>query len=304
MNLFLDKSHKTILARDGDLTTKSEGIKVIGAGLPRTGTLSLKAALTQLYSGKCYHMMDVFMGDQEDVEVWVKAARGEMKPQDWRNFFERKNYVTGVDFPFALFYKDIMAAYPEAKVVLSTRDPKTWHSSVYNSIFQMGMLIRNHRTVSLLMKMLDWRRPSPDVMHAAIAGLVPQGCDVGFEKAIESGPAVAEKFFQDWEAEVRRVVPKEKLLVASAKEGWAPLCKFLGVPVPENDYPRVNDTAAIQRTIRNIKIMNAMVFYVLPVTIGVSLYVYREDLAPAAKPLLETVLGYKNDIQSWIQRLW
>ena len=72
MNLFLDKSHKTIHARDGDLTTKSEGIKVIGAGLPRTGTLSLKAALTQLYSGKCYHMMDVFMGDQEDVEVrWM-----------------------------------------------------------------------------------------------------------------------------------------------------------------------------------------------------------------------------------------
>ena len=304
MNIFLDKSHKTVLARDVDLTTKSGGIKVIGAGLPRTGTLSLKAALTQLYSGKCYHMMDVFMGDQEDVEVWVKAARGEMKPQDWRNFFEKKNYVTGVDFPFSLFYKDIMAAYPDAKVVLSTRDPKTWHSSVYNSIFQMGLLIRDHPTVSLLMKMLDWRRPHPSDMHVFIGGIVPHGCDVGFEKAIEGGPEVAEKFFQDWEAEVRRAVPKEKLLVASAKEGWAPLCKFLGVPIPENDYPRVNDTAAIQSMTRNIKMMNTMVFYVLPITIGVSVYVFHGDLAAATKPILETILSYKNIIQAWIQGFW
>lgn len=60
-----------------------------------------------------------------------------MSTQDWREFFIKKNYVTGVDFPFSMFYKEILAAFPEAKVVLSVRDPATWHTSVYNSIYQV-----------------------------------------------------------------------------------------------------------------------------------------------------------------------
>ena len=294
MDIFFGKDHQNILKQDGQISSKSDGIKVIGAGLPRTGTLSLKTALTQLYSGRCYHMMDVFAGDQEDVAVWVKAAKGEMKPQDWRDYFEKKNYMTGVDFPFSLFYKDIMVAYPEAKVVLSTRDPKTWHGSVYNSIFQIGLLMKSHPTVPYLMKMLDRRNPSPNDMHAAIGNRIPDGCEVGFKAAIEGGPAIAEKFFKDWEAEVRRFLPAEKLLVASAKEGWVPLCKFLGLPIPENDYPRVNDTASIKRMIRNVKIMNGVLFYFLPTGIAIGLYVFRAELAPLATVCAETVLGCKD----------
>ena len=291
MNVFFEKDHKTTIENDRKLSSKSEGLKVIGAGLPRTGTLSLKTALTQLYSGRCYHMLDVFAGDQEDVLVWVKASKGEMKPQDWRDYFEKKNYVTGVDFPFSLFYKDIMAAYPEAKVVLSTRDPKTWHGSVFNSIFQFGILVKTHPTVPMLLGMFDRRKPNPHDMRSVLNMVPPDGCDVGFDEAIEGGPEVAEKFFKDWDAEVRRVVPAEKLLVASAKEGWAPLCKFLGLPIPLNDYPRVNDTASIKKMIRKVWILNGVVFYVLPTSIAVGLYVFRAELAPVVQTFLQTVMG-------------
>jgi len=295
MDRFFEKGHHDILLNDGQTNfTKSDGIKVIGAGLPRTGTLSLKTALTQLYSGKCYHMMDVFAGDQEDVEVWIKAARGQMKPQDWKEYFGKKNYVTGVDFPFSLFYKDIMAAYPDAKVVLSTRDPKTWHGSVFNSIWQIEVLMKKHPTVPLMLGLLDRRNPTPRDMHEALGNKAPDGCEVTFKEAIDGGPEVAEKFFKDWEAEVRRVVPSENLLVASAKEGWAPLCKFLGLPVPENDYPRVNDTASIKRMLRNVWIVNGLVFYVLPTSIAVGTYVFRAELAPVVQTVFRAVLGCKD----------
>jgi len=289
MNIFFEKNAHNLKVNDALLSSSpGEGIKVIGAGLPRTGTLSLKTALTQLYSGKCYHMMDVFAGDQEDVDVWVKAAKGEMKQEDWREFFSKKNYVTGVDFPFSLFYQDIMEAYPDAKVVLSTRDASTWYDSVYNSIWQINVQNKKHPTIPLLLAFLDGRNPTPFVMHKAIGDRVPSGCDMGFEAAIENGPKTAEKFFKDWEAEVRRVVPEEKLLVASAKEGWAPLCKFLDLPIPDNDYPRVNDTASIKKMLRNVWMLNALVFYILPTSIAVGAYIFRGELAP----VIETVYNY------------
>ena len=284
MNIFFD--YKTTLSKDEGNAGEPVGVKVIGAGLPRTGTLSLKTALAQLCSGKCYHMMDVLEGDQEDVDVWVKAAKGEMKPEDWRKYFDRKNYRAGVDFPFSLFYQDIMTAYPDAKVVMSTRDPKTWYSSVYHSIWQVHLLMASHPSIPLFLQLLDRRRPSPHDMHNIIGSIVPKGCDVSFKEAIEGGPAVAEKFFTDWEAEVSRVVPEEKLLVTTAAEGWSPLCKFLGLPIPETDYPRVNDTASIQRMIRNIKIFNNIVIFVIPTTIAVSAYVFREELGLVAQSFL------------------
>eukprot|EP00092_Neocalanus_flemingeri_P106134 GFUD01136137.1.p1 GENE.GFUD01136137.1~~GFUD01136137.1.p1 ORF type:complete len:308 (+),score=51.64 GFUD01136137.1:21-944(+) len=295
MDRFLDKGQHDILMNDVKTDySKSDGIKLIGAGLPRTGTLSLKTALTQLYSGRCYHMLDVFTGDQEDVYVWVKAVRGEMKPQDWKEYFGKKNYATGVDFPFSLFYKDIMAAYPDAKVVLSTRDPKTWHGSVFNSIYQIKVLVKRHPTVPLLLGLFDRRNPSVLNMQEVMGNTVPHGCEVSFTEAIEGGPKVAEKFFNDWEAEVRRTVPSENLLVASAKEGWAPLCNFLGLPVPENDYPRVNDTASIQKMIRNIWLINGFVFYVVPASIAVGTYLFRAELAPVVQTVVKTVLGCKD----------
>merc|ERR1712110_211436 len=122
---FFKNEQSKISAADEDLNAKKfDEIKVIGAGLPRTGTLSLKTALTQLYGGKCYHMMNVFAGKQEDVDIWIRAFKEEIPPEEWRQFFSDRNFACGVDFPFSMHYKQLMKAYPDAKVVLSVRDPR------------------------------------------------------------------------------------------------------------------------------------------------------------------------------------
>jgi len=270
----MSKGHRDINSHDSLNDDKEHTeLKVIGAGLPRTGTLSLKTALTQLYSGKCYHMMDAMTGDQEDFDVWIKAVNGEMKSEHWRSFFQRKNYVTGVDYPVSAFWKDLMKVYPDAKVVLSTRDPKTWHSSVFNSIWQMRVLMKKS-SVNLLVILLDRRNPNPSTFLSHIWNFIPDGCKLSLHDAITEGQEAAEQFFLDWETDVIRSVPPENLLVHSAKEGWGPLCKFLNVPIPDNDYPRVNDTASIQKSVRNIKIANALIFYISPICAAIGGFFY------------------------------
>merc|ERR1719350_348407 len=173
-----------------------------------------------------------------------------------------------------------MKAYPKAKVVLSVRDPKTWHHSVYSSIFQIGLLLERHPTARFLVDQLDRRRPNTTQMIAAMDSLKMAGCEVSFREAIEGGPAVAEKAFDDWVAEVRRSVPEDRLLVHSAKQGWPPLCQFLGLPVPDTPYPRVNDSASIQRMLGSLWWANCLIFYCLPTSLAVvAAYLYRADLA-------------------------
>ena len=117
-----------------DLEKKStqvpDTLVALGAGLSRTGTLSLKAALTELLHGRCAHGIDTLAGDQEDIDVVVKATAGEMEPEDWRNYFLGKKYVAAVDIPFNINYKEIMKAFPNVKIILTTRDPKTWYQSI------------------------------------------------------------------------------------------------------------------------------------------------------------------------------
>ena len=102
-------------------------------------------------------MFEVASGDQEDIDIWLRAVDGDTTAEEWREFFRRKRFVTGCDFPLSLFYKELMAAFPEAKVVLSTRDPKTWHRSVYNSIWRFNQLMEGW-SYNALIRALDGRK--------------------------------------------------------------------------------------------------------------------------------------------------
>merc|ERR1719481_2250033 len=101
-----------------------------------------------------------------------------------------------------------MKVYPDAKIILSTRNPDTWYESVFNSIHQVEMLIKANWMARTFLKLIDRRRPSPFDMMETMRATPPDGCDVSFHDAIEKGPEVSKKFFLDWEAEVRRVVPQ------------------------------------------------------------------------------------------------
>ena len=116
---FSDYHTKIFQEQENKYTNNYETFKVLGVGLSRTGTLSLKAALTELLGGRCFHSIDILASsDQEDIDVVVSSSAGEMKPEDWKNYLLRKKYVAGTDIPVNTHYKDIMKAFPDVKIIL------------------------------------------------------------------------------------------------------------------------------------------------------------------------------------------
>ena len=195
-------------------------LQVVGAGFGRTGTLSLKHALQMLGFGPCYHMVEVF-AHPEHVPMWRAAGRGE--PVDWDALYE--GYQSTVDWPSTRCWRELADHYPEAKVILSRRSPDSWFESVSNTIF----------------KALSGPAPENPVAQAQMAmarELIFDGTFSG--RQLEKEHAIA--VFEAHNAEVRRTIAPDRLLVFEASDGWAPLCAFLGVPVPAEPYPRVNTT--------------------------------------------------------------
>jgi len=188
-------------------------MQVIGAGYGRTGTASLKLALEQLGFDPCYHMFEVIQ-NPAFIEGWRRAAARE---PDWDAIFE--GYQAAVDFPAASFWRELADYYPDAKVILSTRSPESWFASVSETIFNPDL-----RTGSQT-------DPFPMMVKETIFDRL--GVDPADEAAMIDR-------FRRHEAEVKEAIPAERLLVFEAKQGWAPLCAFLGVPVPDTEYPRVN----------------------------------------------------------------
>ncbi|TCO77623.1 sulfotransferase family protein [Chromatocurvus halotolerans] len=193
-------------------------MKVIGAGLGRTGTYSLKAALERLGFGPCYHMESVLHDMPLRVPHWNDALAGRA---DWAALFEGFN--SAVDWPTASFYRELSAALPDARFILSTRSPDSWAASYGSTIA----------------KLVADRANAPEPMQAWLdmAHSVTARCAVHDNM---SDAALAQAFMTH-EASVKATIPAERLLVFEAKQGWAPLCDFLGVDVPDEPYPRTND---------------------------------------------------------------
>jgi hypothetical protein len=191
-------------------------LKVIGAGFGRTGTRSLKEALEILGFKPCHHMVEVFM-HPEQVPLWDRAALGQMT--NWDEIFA--SYESSCDWPSCHFYKELAAFYPNAKVILTLRDPKSWYKSIAGTILE-GM-----------------KAPSPDskMQLPGIFGPKIMGEDTFNNDFSEANMIAA---FERHNEEVKRTVPRERLLVFEAKDGWEPLCRFLGVPVPSVPYPKMN----------------------------------------------------------------
>lgn len=190
-------------------------LKVIGAGLGRTGTLSLKLALEHIGLGPCYHMSEVIAQMRSHLPLWIEAAKDE--PQ-WDTIFA--GYQSSTDYPGCMFWRELMATYPEAKVILTTRDPDKWFESVTATVFSP-----EHR------KMFEG-----NPMMAEFFGLTVFG---DIEDRLGNRAKMVD-YFNDWNRSLIEEVPPDRLLVYSAGDGWDPLCRFLEVPVPAEPYPRVN----------------------------------------------------------------
>lgn len=189
-------------------------LSVIGAGFGRTGTMSLKLALEALGVGPCYHMIEVFK-NPEAPGWWSAAADGN---PDWERIFE--GYVSTVDWPNATFYRELADAYPEAKVILTERDPQAWFESTQSTIFA--------RDVSD-----PPANPFDEMVSKVIVRL--------FDGRMHDRDHVI-SVFERHNREVRETIPANRLLVYEVAQGWEPLCAFLGKPVPAGPMPKVNST--------------------------------------------------------------
>ena len=190
-------------------------LEVIGAGLGRNATFTLKFALEKLGFGPCFHMAELFADVRRRLPLWLDVVDG--RP-DWDAVFEGFRSVT--DYPACTWWRELAAYYPDAKIVLTTRDPDSWFDSVSETIFSPRMQATLVGT------------PAERMMQGAIYD------------AFKGGSMTDRAFMTDWyrrrNEEVIASLPPERLLVFHPKEGWEPLCEFLGVPVPDGPFPRVN----------------------------------------------------------------
>ena len=206
-------------------------MKLIGAGLPRTGTLSQKVALEVLGYGPCYHMVNV-LADLDLAPLWGRALAGDAP---WDEIFD--GFQSTVDWPGSFFYRELIDTYPEAKVLLSVRDPEAWERSMRDTIwgiFYGDMLIRDLSTARARIDP-KWRGYI-EMMEGMWqqSGLISEGAST----TAESMRSAVERYHE----EVRENVPAERLLVWSVQDGWEPLCEFLEVPVPDMPFPHLNDS--------------------------------------------------------------
>lgn len=206
-------------------------MKVIGAGLPRTGTLSQKVGLEMLGFGDCYHMVNV-LSDLDKAQMWRDALEGR---QAWDEIFE--GCEATVDWPGSFFYKELADYYPEAKVVLSVRSADSWERSMRDTIwgiFYGDILIRD---LSYARARVDSKwRGYLELMEQMWrqSGLIPDGAD--------TDPETMKSAMERFNEEVQETIPADRLLVWSVSEGWEPLCEFLEVPVPDTPFPHLNDS--------------------------------------------------------------
>jgi hypothetical protein len=186
-------------------------LRVIGPGVGRTGTYSLKLALERLLGGRCHHMAEVLADPERELPLWAPVLGG--KAVDWDAVFA--GYVAQVDFPGAAFWQQISAAFPDALVVLSTRPAEDWYRSAASTIFQLD---EGHGSSPFREVWRDWLGDRSDDPAATIAA------------------------YERHYAAVRSTVAADRLLEWTVADGWAPLCERLGVPVPEEPFPRTNTT--------------------------------------------------------------
>jgi hypothetical protein len=206
-------------------------MKVIGAGFGRTGTLSLKAALERLGFGPCYHMVE-FLEHPEHGPRWVAALSGETVR--WEDLFAA--YESTTDWPACNFWRELADAYPDAKVILTVRDPERWWDSISSTLFAVyraGALPGSPAAAA------EMRRMSELLMGGT------------FDGRVEDRDLVLRRF-EEHNERVRRGIPPERLLVYQVSEGWGPLCEFLGVQRPDEPFPRLNEGANFPAFIREL----------------------------------------------------
>ena len=207
-------------------------MQLIGAGFGRTGTLSLKGAIEMLDAGPCYHMLEVGRNARH-AKLWHDAATGQ--PVDWDALFS--DYAATVDWPACYFWRELVARYPDAKVLLSVSSPEKWYKSVHDTIYQsIGS--------------------APETANDAIHEMLTMARTIVLEKTFGGRFGDREHammVFERHNAAVKEAIPRDRLLVYEIGSGWEPLCAFLDRPVPSEDFPHLNTSESFRERIETMR---------------------------------------------------
>lgn len=221
-------------------------LRVIGAGFGRTGTLSLKRALETVGFGPCLHMTSVIV-DTDRAGPWHEAARRKAsgEPIDWPAVIGRHRAT--VDWPGAFFWDELATAYPEAKVILTIRDPDRWYASAQGTIHGLHRLATASPATAIPFALAQAIVPGAGQVLRMSEAIIWDGTFGGrFEDR-----AHAIRVFERHVATVRARISPDRLLVFDVAQGWEPLCAFLGVAVPDGTpFPHLNDTDSFRRKLR------------------------------------------------------
>ena len=217
-------------------------LQIIGAGYGRTGTMSTYTALNQL-GFPCYHMIEVIRNkaNKTHLDFWrVVANSPPGTKHDWDQVLS--SYTAAVDNPACCVWRELMVAYPDAKVLLTLhpKGPEAWYQSTIDTIYFTENVWQ--------FKVLEWLTPFGRKMGDMSRKLIWQR---NHKDTMDDKARAIAQYKQHIE-DVKAVVPADKLLIFVVDQGWPPLCKFLGVPVPPNPFPSVNDRAAIKKIIADI----------------------------------------------------
>ncbi|MGI9400065.1 MAG: sulfotransferase family protein [Rhizobiaceae bacterium] len=198
-------------------------IKVIGAGFGRTGTDSMREALTILGFGPCHHMKAV-MSDEDNRQMWRAVSQG--ADPDWDKIL--RGFTSCIDWPSAYYWRELAEYYPEARVILTNRSAESWWKSFQNTILKS---IENSKDRSSL------------------------GVALVAEQVFDGNPGDRVNAIAKFEANVQSVIhtiPEDRLLIHNLGDGWEPVCEHLGVPVPNQDYPGLNSTAEYGKYVKKL----------------------------------------------------
>jgi len=225
-------------------------MKIICAGWGRTGTRSLKRALSLLTGEPSYHMQNILL-NKDDAKIWHDSIFKKNEKFDWEKIF--KGYGACLDFPSCNYYQELMEQYPDAKVILTIRDDESWikswnvlNNKILKSFTFKFLAIIPHTSFSL----------QKDIHNKMILG----------EKGAFQGAKTDEERkqkFNAWNQSVIDYVPKERLLVYQVKEGWDPLCKFLDISTPNIQFPYLNKTTNMGHMSRFINSMFIIIILII-----------------------------------------
>ncbi|CAH8619240.1 unnamed protein product [Heterobilharzia americana] len=233
-----DSNSLTTGVHEVNSQTQSD-LLLIGAGLMRSGTSSLKSALEYLYKKRCYHMRElVFNLRESHILMWLWAIQRDREKKEiprefWTHIY--KDFVAAVDYPTVGFYKHLLQIYPNAKVVLTVRDPEEWVRSCRATTL-LEIMYRKPTLGQRIVYRLTGVTKLPELHRQMFRQTLGENFDTATDEQLKNA-------YIGWNEEVIRSVPAGRLLIFKSTEGWKPLCEFLGLPIPPSElpYPHLNE---------------------------------------------------------------